>query len=1016
MKTISTCASGQQNHFSESGRTATHFPSLFRLPLKLNRPALCAFAVSLAVSGVIQAQDAGDIEEISVTGTRIIRSGVDTPTPVTTVTSAELDRAAPGNLIDALTTLPQFFGNITPEQVTGGQNSGGSNVNLRGAGVNRTLVLLDGRRVVPSNRFGTVDVSVFPESLVERVETITGGASASYGTDAVAGVVNFILDTDFEGFKANSQYGTTRYGDGDNYELGFAFGHRFDNGLHVLGAYETFDRDRINSFDSLSDRDFYVQRARITNPDPNGPNEIIRPFVSPTNYTNGGIINQPGSSLNNVEFLPDGSYQPLPFSGVGQLNGGCNCQSEPTQSYGVDGDNEVQSGFERDSLFLRAGYDITPDVNVFAQVLYGNTVTTDRRESIALLGPWGAEVFSDNPYLPQGVRQTMMAEGLDSVGFGFFARNAPDSPLGESFHETDNEFTSTTLGVDMRLPEGGFLGGWQLSAYYDYGENTQDFIARNAVRVDRLPMALDAVDDGNGNTVCRVTLYNAGTFDDCVPLDVFGGVDNVDPAARAFVMDDGKIARQETKQQFAEIVLTGEVWEGLDAGPVFGAFGGSWREQELAQSTLDPSDEFPATTDGTLLSDLGLNPEGLRGVLPEDEGGVPGLRHVPSGFKGDSNSSSVLFTSLREIAGEYDVKEAFGELNIPLLANRTLVQMLELDLAARWADYAGSGEIWAWKSGISWQVNDQWRLRGTRSRDVRAATLQERFDQTRGGTNVLDPERNNALTTTASFSGGNEGVLPEEADTTTIGAVYQPVWADGLSFSLDWYDIDVQDAIDQLSSQNVVDGCFQGDASLCQFVHRDPASNEIVRVDNLFINLANQRISGMDLEVNYSFPVTLLGGADELMTWRFFGTWLEENSIKNPDAPRDDRVGQMAGGFGLPEYKLTSNLTYTSGPFTAFLQGRWIDSGILDRFRTEGVDIDDNTVDSVFYTDLNLSYSGQQINGQWGWEVFFNVTNLFDEEPPPAPGTVGRTGTNEFNTGLHDVLGRRYMAGLRVNF
>ena len=1009
-------SSNRQYNFSNQAQAARHSRPFSNISSGLKRPSLCALAVSMAISGMAQAQDAASIEEINVTGTRIIRSGVNTPTPVTTVTAAELDRVAPGNMIDSLSTLPQFFGNITPEQVTGGQNSGGSNVNLRGAGVNRTLVLLDGRRVVPSNRFGTVDVSVFPEALIQRVETVTGGASASYGTDAVAGVVNFILDTEFEGFKASSQYGTTRYGDGDNYELGFAFGHRFDNGLHILGAYETFDRDRISSFDSLSDRSFYQQRARVTNPDPNGPAEIIRPYVTPTNFTNGGVIDQPGSSLNRVEFLPDGSYQPLPFSGVGQLSGGCNCYAEPSQSYGVDGDNEVQSGFERDSLFLRASYDINEDVSVFGQVLHGNTITSDRRESIAMLGPWSGQIYADNPYLHADIRQTMMAEGLDSVGFGFFARNAPDSPLGESYHQTDNEFTSTTIGVDIRLPEGGFLGGWQLSAYYDYGENSQDYIANNGVRVDRLPMALDAVDDGSGNTVCRVTLFNPGVFDDCVPLNVFGGVDNIDPAARAFVMDDGKVAKQETEQHFAELVLTGEVWEGFAAGSVFGAFGGSWREQKLSQRTVDPSDEFPATTDGTLLSELGLNPEGLRGVLPESEGGVPGLRHVPSGFKGDSNSSSVLFTSLREIEGEFDVKEVFGELNIPLLANQPLVQMLELDVAARWADYAGSGEIWAWKTGVNWQFNDEWRLRATQSRDVRAATLQERFDQTRGGANIQDPERNNATTNTASFSGGNENVSPEEADTTTIGFVYQPVWADGLSFSLDWYDIDVTDAIDQLSSQNVVDGCFQGDATLCQYVHRDPASNEIVRVDNLFINLANQRISGMDLEVNYSFPINLLPQGDESLTWRFFATWLEENSIKNPDAPRDDRVGQLAGGFGLPEYKVTTNLTYMNGPFTAFLQGRWLDSGILDRFRTEGVDIDDNSVDSVFYADLNLSYRGQPINGRWGWEVFFNVTNLFDEEPPAAPGTVGRAGTNEFNTGLHDVLGRRYVTGLRVNF
>src|SRR5690606_5215636 len=152
---------------------------------------------------------------------------------------------------ESLTELPPFFGNQVPEQVNGGQNSGGSNVNLRGAGNNRTLVLLDGRRVVPSNRFGAVDVAMFPEELLERVETVTGGASASYGTDAVAGVVNFRLDTDFEGFKAHGQYGQTFYGDGGTYELGAAFGARVGQRGHLIASLETFNVDAISSFESL---------------------------------------------------------------------------------------------------------------------------------------------------------------------------------------------------------------------------------------------------------------------------------------------------------------------------------------------------------------------------------------------------------------------------------------------------------------------------------------------------------------------------------------------------------------------------------------------------------------------------------------------------------------------------------------------------------------------------------------------------------------------------------------------
>ena len=283
----------------------------------------CAFAVMVGLGGAAEAQDSG-VEEIRVTGTRIVRSGVDTPVPVTMVSAAELNQIAPGTMIESLITLPQFYDNIAPDQITGGQTGGGANLNLRGAGVNRSLVLLDGRRVVPSNRFGTVDVSAFPEELISRVETVTGGASASYGTDAVAGVVNFILDTEFDGFKLHSQ-SRQHHGRGRRELRGrrrLRHGHRRTRAHHRLGR--RLQRRCNRTFDALKDRGFYRQMARVTGP-AGGPAEIIRPYVSPTNFTNGGIFIQPAvgttpaSALDHIEFLPDGSFRPLPFSGVGSI-------------------------------------------------------------------------------------------------------------------------------------------------------------------------------------------------------------------------------------------------------------------------------------------------------------------------------------------------------------------------------------------------------------------------------------------------------------------------------------------------------------------------------------------------------------------------------------------------------------------------------------------------------------------------------------------------------------------------
>lgn len=989
-------------------------------PGSLGKLGACALAVSALLNGAALAQDPPDVDdEVRVTGTRIQRSAVETPVPVTRVSTDELEQMSPGTMIEALTALPQFYDNIQPDQITGGQTGGGANLNLRGAGVNRSLILLEGRRVVPSNRFGTVDVSAFPEELVSRVETVTGGASASYGTDAISGVVNFILDTDYSGFKLHSQAGSTGYGDGESFEIGGAFGTDIGERMHIIGSLEGYRSDAIDTFGALQDRGFYRQSARVTNTTPGGPAEIIRPYVSPTNFTNGGIIVETGSALDRVEFLADGSYRVLPFSGVGQVNGGCNCQAEPSQSpsYGVDSDEQIAPEYERVSAFVHFDYDIGDNLNFYLQGLFGETENSDRRESIALLGPWQGRIYNNNFYLPQPIKDQMAVENRQFVGFGFFGINGPQTPIGDARQITDNELSSTTVGFRTTFARDGFLDGWELDGYYQHGKNVQDYITENGIRVDRLFFALDAVDDGQGNPVCNISLVNPALFGDCVPVNLFGGVQNISAAAAAYIVDDGKTARQNTQQDVVEVLFTGELGDGFGAGAISAAFGASYRDEELWQKTLDPSDEFPAQVDGTLLSDQGVLPAGIRGLIPQGHVsglGIPGLRHVPGGFLGDANSSTVLFSSLREISGGFDVREVFTEFAIPLVSDKSLARQLDLDLAARWADYSGSGSVQAWKAGINWQATDSIRVRATQSQDTRAATLRERFDQTRGGVNVRDPLNGNATVTTASFSGGNPNVKPEEADTVTVGLVYQPQALGGFSISADWYEIDISDAIAQLPSQDVVNGCVAGDQTLCQYVLRAPpvppqTAGTIIRVDNLFINLARQVISGVDLELNYT-----TGVGDGTLGWRLFATRLNENSTQNRGGPRDERAGQVAGGFSLPDNKVTTNITYSQGPFSIFVQGRWIDGGILDRTRREGVGantIDDNTVDSAFYTDLNASYS---ISGQREWEIFLNVTNVFDEDPSLAAQIVGRTGTNEFNTALHDVLGRRFVAGFKL--
>jgi iron complex outermembrane recepter protein len=355
-------------------------------------PIAVAVALALVAPAMGLAQEVEEVQEVTVTGSRIVQApGMFTPTPVTAVQADDLKMLAPTNLIDSLTTLPQFLGNTSQQNALGGQNSGGANVNLRGAGINRTLTLLDGRRVVSSNRFGTVDVNSLPEMLLLNVESVTGGASASYGTDAVAGVVNFKLDTRFEGAKIRVQGGETTRNDGGNYEVGLALGHKFGERFHFVGSVQHFSQDKITEVEALQSRPWFNQASRVTNPanlpggPGGGPTFLLRPNVAPTNYaTTGLIVDNAAPTINRLLFNSAGTaVSPLPFYGLGQQNAGCLCQSLPFQDYGISADDEVGVGYRRTNGFARLNFEVSDNVEVFAQGIWSDTAANQRRESVA---------------------------------------------------------------------------------------------------------------------------------------------------------------------------------------------------------------------------------------------------------------------------------------------------------------------------------------------------------------------------------------------------------------------------------------------------------------------------------------------------------------------------------------------------------------------------------------------------------------------------------------------------------
>jgi iron complex outermembrane recepter protein len=396
---------------------------------------------------------------------------------------------------------------------------------------------------------------------------------------------------------------------------------------------------------------------------------------------------------------------------------------------------------------------------------------------------------------------------------------------------------------------------------------------------------------------------------------------------------------------------------------------------------------------------------------------------VPTGFLGDANSSTIMFSSERTFSGDTKVKEGFAELNIPLLKDKPFFETLSTDIAARWANYSGSGNVWAWKVGGDWAINDSIRLRATRSRDVRAASLEERFDTTRGGVTVNNPYvLTNGQPTTqsgASYSGGNPNLAPEKADTWTAGFVFTPTFLRGFSTSVDWYNISIADAIDKPTSQQIVNAAFAGDPQYQALVKLD-AGNNIVEVDQYFINFAQAFVQGVDVETAYRHDIQLLGGGAEDLAVRLYFTDLIKNATLTQFGSYDEWAGQVGTARSLPKQKYTMNLTYNNGPYSLFVQGRYISNGILDHtLRQSNVTIpgvqtiNDNTIGGIFYMDMNLSW---QVPVQGDLNVYAEVNNLFDRAPPTDPAAYGRAGSNALNPQLYDVIGRRYTLGVRYKF
>jgi len=946
---------------------------------------LLSSAIVIAMPAAAQ-QPAGSngqsaLEEIVVTGTRLGQAGFTAPMPVTTLGADALRSQGSTNVGEALNTLPAFRPQTTPSTAAiFPGNIGAQTADLRGLGAARTLVLVDGRRFVPSTIPGgslgsafTVDLNMIPVSLIQRVEVVTGGASAAYGSDAVAGVVNILLDKKLEGVRTNFQYGQTEEDDAHEYTASIAAGSSFAGGRgHIVAG---FDYVKNNGTGDCYTRSWCAESYGVVTNGQRGnglPAQIVLPNIRTATSSYGGLITS--GVLSGQSFQPDGSLVPYArgtYYGAGLFQSGGGDGTTTTPFYV---NYPIYAPTERYTGLVHGEIELSDKLTAFGEFSYGRITGTSIG---AQTRDTAISITRDNPFLPQAVVDAMTDAGQNSFTFGRIGQD-----LGPSYNYSRRSTMRIVVGFDGKLGD-----NWSWNAYYQHGWTDYRQRQTNQRINDNFTRAVDAVDEGqfltgvpNGNIVCRSTLTDPTNplVAGCQPLNLFGE-NNFSAAAKAYSYGTAW-TNIDIYQDVAAASIQGDLVE-LWAGPLSVAAGLEYRRDDVSgrSDPLSVAGRFYTAVDGS-------------------------------------------------IKGAVTVKEGFVEAGLPLLRDVPFVHSLELNGAVRLTDYSTSGRVTTWKVGAVWEPVEWLRLRATRSRDIRAPNAFDLYQPLAGTYQfLLDPRYpQQGSTLTLAYSGGNPNLDPEKADTLTIGAVVAPKSGllSGLRLAVDYYDIKLDGAIAALGGQTVLDRWAAGATDLCALIQRD-STGQLISVTNYVQNVSELITRGWDIEGSYQFNLAdLASKLDGQVSLRVLAT--KVNDLITVDSNGSvDRAGMNGSPIsqlsGLPKWTVNTTLTFDKGPFSISGQLRYISSGVYNATLIgpgqDGYDpsaansISDNSVGA--YALVNL-FGHYDIIDRPGLQVqlYAAINNLFDRDPPnDLPSSFGVT-----NNVLYDVLGRSYRGGVRVNF
>jgi iron complex outermembrane recepter protein len=945
------------------------------------RTALGVGVSSLAFSATPQAMaDEGEtsLEEIVVTGSRLaVDANLASSSPVTTIKAEEFSMRGITRAEDLVNSMPSVVPELTANESNGA--TGTATLDLRGLGSDRTLVLVNGHRMGFGDPIALApDINQIPSSLVDRVELLTGGASSVYGADAVAGVVNFIMKSDFEGFQFDIQRSAYQHKNGRDAvssaidDAGFAHAPSSTNDGGTTNINLTFG---VNTADGSGNLTAYL-----------GFRDIDAILQSEREFSACSLSSSNGTTCAGSATLPTGLI--TPFDGTYFTVAGDQFVPWDYTYYNYGPLNYFQRPDERITGGLFGHIELPSGAEAYTEMMFMDD------HSLAQIAPSGAffdtsTLACDNVFFSaQQYNALGCTDPSDIVPFYVGRRNVEGGPRID-----DLRHTSMRSLIGLR---GDIGDNWSFDVSANFSRLRFSEVFQNDLSITRIARALDAVDDGNGNAVCRSALN--GVDPSCVPWNVFqtGGVTQ---AAIDYLRLPLHSKGDLTQDQYVAFIA----------------------------GDLTDSVKLPTATDGVQV---------LVGIEQRNDN----FDYQPdSGYQ--SGDGSGQGGSTTAVSGAVDVTELFTEVKIPLVQDRPGIQSLSLDLRYRNSDYDTGTNTDTFNYGGEYTPVESLKIRGGFSRAVRAPNIRELFEPQGGGLwSGTDPcagatpelsaaECANSGVTAAQYGsipaspagqynaifGGNPLLIPETSDSITVGAVFTPkTFLDGLTVSVDYWNIEVSDAISSgIGEEFSIRQCgATGDPTFCSLISRGPNGNLWVgdaAVQSTNVNIGFFEVEGIDISATYALEIGNYGG----LNFAFRGTVVNKfQQQPTPGATVEECAGFWGGSCGRPrpEWKHTLNTSWST-PWDATVTLGWRRVGDVREFA-----LDRYTASAQDYFDLSGVYTANWFGEQT--EITFGINNIADNDPPVSGllNNIAVYGNGNTVPGSWDTLGRYWFVGLSQSF